>query len=47
MIPGYVMAECRERAARLESRPRSWIAAILIVAIWLGLAAFAIYWAFA
>jgi uncharacterized membrane protein YkvA (DUF1232 family) len=44
MIAGEVLAECRERASRLESKPRNWIAAAVIVAIWLGLAAAAIYW---
>jgi uncharacterized membrane protein YkvA (DUF1232 family) len=44
MIPAAVLAECRERAWRLEGKPRNWIAAVFIVAIWLGLAAAAIYW---
>ncbi|MET0486720.1 MAG: YkvA family protein [Candidatus Rokuibacteriota bacterium] len=44
MIPHVVMAECRERAVRLESKPRSWVAAVVIVVIWLGLAAAAVYW---
>jgi uncharacterized membrane protein YkvA (DUF1232 family) len=44
MIPGVVLAECRERARRLEGTPQSWIAAAIIVMIWLGLAAAAISW---
>jgi uncharacterized membrane protein YkvA (DUF1232 family) len=44
MIPDEVLAECRERASRLEGKPRNWIAAAIIVAIWLGLTAAAIYW---
>jgi uncharacterized membrane protein YkvA (DUF1232 family) len=44
MIPAEVLAECRERAGRLEGKPRNWIAAAIIVAIWLSLAATAIYW---
>jgi predicted PurR-regulated permease PerM len=44
MIPSAVLAECRERAKLLEGKPRNWIAAAIIVAIWLGLAVAAIYW---
>ena len=44
MIPADILSECRERAARLEGTPTNRIAAILIVAIWLSLAAAAIYW---
>ena len=38
MIPDNVLAECRERARRLEGKPRNWVAAVLIVAIWIALA---------
>jgi uncharacterized membrane protein YkvA (DUF1232 family) len=42
MIPEAVMAECRARASEAEQRPRSQIAAIIIIAIWiLGTAALA------
>ena len=44
MIPGEVLAECRQRASHLEGKPRNWIAAAIIVAIWLGLAVAAVYW---
>jgi uncharacterized membrane protein YkvA (DUF1232 family) len=44
MIPAEVLAECRERADRLEGKPRNWIAAAIIVAIWLSVAATTIYW---
>ena len=44
MIPASVLAECRDRATRLETEPRNWIAAAVIAAIWLGLTAAAIYW---
>jgi uncharacterized membrane protein YkvA (DUF1232 family) len=39
-IPPDVMAECRERAAvALESgKPKNWIAAGIIVLVWIGLA---------
>ena len=44
MIPDTVLAECRERASRVEGQPRNVIAAAIIVTAWLCLAAFAIYW---
>jgi uncharacterized membrane protein YkvA (DUF1232 family) len=44
LIPEPVLTECRERAARLEGKPTNWLAAVVIVAIWLSLAAAAIYW---
>ena len=39
LIPPQVMAECRARAAAAENEPKSWVAAMMIVAIWIGLAA--------
>jgi uncharacterized membrane protein YkvA (DUF1232 family) len=39
LIPPQVMAECRTRAAAAEGEPTNWIAATVIVAIWIGLAA--------
>jgi uncharacterized membrane protein YkvA (DUF1232 family)/mono/diheme cytochrome c family protein len=47
MIPAAVMEECRQRALSLESKPKSWIAAAIFVAIWLAISAAAIYWAVA
>lgn len=46
MIPPAVMAECRERAqeAVSQGRPISWLAAAVIVAIWLLLAALTVVW---
>jgi uncharacterized membrane protein YkvA (DUF1232 family) len=44
MIPANVLAECRERATRLEAAPSNWIAATVIAAIWIGLTVAAIYW---
>ena len=40
LIPAPVMAECRARAdqAMAGGKPRSWTAAALVVALWLGLA---------
>ncbi len=44
MIPAPVMAECREQAhaALAEGKPTSWVAASIIIAIWLLLAALGI-----
>jgi uncharacterized membrane protein YkvA (DUF1232 family) len=41
LIPGDVMAECRSRARERTGpgRPRSWSAAIVVVAIWLAILA--------
>ena len=42
LIPADVMAECRARAAAAEGKPTNWIAAAVIVAIWVGVAALAV-----
>jgi uncharacterized membrane protein YkvA (DUF1232 family) len=44
MIPAPVMAECREQAHAVlaEGKPTSWVAASIIIAIWLLLAALGI-----
>ena len=44
LVPGPVLSECRERATRLERKPTNRVAAVVVVAIWLSLAAAAIYW---
>lgn len=46
MIPPAVMAECRARArAELAAgQPAGWLAAAVIVLIWLGLAALGMVW---
>jgi uncharacterized membrane protein YkvA (DUF1232 family) len=44
LIPAPLMAAYRIEAARLAERPRSWRAALLIVAVWLALAALAAWW---
>jgi uncharacterized membrane protein YkvA (DUF1232 family) len=45
MIPEPVLAECREKARRAsrESGPVKRVAAVVVVAVWLALAALAIY----
>ena len=44
MIPPEVMAESRVKASQVleHGKPVSWVAAIVIVSIWLGLAALAV-----
>lgn len=44
MIPEAVLADCRERATHLSTQPTNWIAAAIIVVIWLSLAAVGVYW---
>jgi len=39
LIPSEVMAECRAKADAAEQRPRSTMAAVAIIAIWVGAAA--------
>ena len=44
MIPKEVMAECREQArvTMLKEKPVNWVAAILVVGVWVGLAILAV-----
>lgn len=46
MIPPAVMADCRERAtsAIAQDKPTNWIAAIIVVAIWVGLGILGVIW---
>jgi uncharacterized membrane protein YkvA (DUF1232 family) len=46
MIPPTVLEECRQQAevAIDRSTPKSWIAAVVVVAIWLLLGVFAVIW---
>ena len=44
LIPPEVLAECRQRASELQSRPKNWMAAAVIVVIWLAVTALAIAW---
>jgi uncharacterized membrane protein YkvA (DUF1232 family) len=46
MIPAHVLDECRQRASSLEGTPRNWIAAAVIVAVWIALAVAAVSWLF-
>ena len=47
MIPEPVLAECREKARRAadEERPVNRVAAVVVVAVWLSLAALAVFFA--
>ena len=44
MIPSDVLAECRERAHEViaDGKPTNWVAAAVIIVIWLVLAAIAV-----
>ena len=46
MIPPMVLQECREQAqaATRQSTPKSWMAAVVIIAIWILLGIFAAIW---
>lgn len=44
MIPPTVLVECREKASRLTEKRTSRVAAVVIVAIWLLVAAVSGYW---
>jgi len=46
MIPAEVMAQCRAQACidLSEERPVNWLMAVVIVIIWVALAAFCIKW---
>jgi uncharacterized membrane protein YkvA (DUF1232 family) len=39
LIPADVMADCRARAEDLAERPHSRLAALVVILVWLGLAA--------
>ena len=43
MIPPQVLAECREEARETTDRPVSRVAAVVVVAIWIALAALAVW----
>ena len=44
MIPPAVLADCRARAAELDAKPKSWIAAGVIVLVWVALAVAGGWW---
>jgi uncharacterized membrane protein YkvA (DUF1232 family) len=43
MIPSQVLAECREEARATKDRPISRVAAVVVVAVWIALAALAVW----
>ena len=45
MIPEPVLAECRDRAKTLVKKPQNWVAAGIIIVIWLMIAALGVLWA--
>lgn len=46
MIPPVVMAECREESKQIinQGKPVNWLAAGVIVGIWLALAGLFVFW---
>ena len=44
MVPPPVMDECRGRTVSSQGKPRNWVAAGVIVAVWIGLAALGYRW---
>jgi len=42
MIPPHVLAECREKAHDAKNRPVSKVAAVVVIAVWIALAALAV-----
>lgn len=44
LVPAEVLADARIRAAQAVERPRNFAAAVVIVAIWIALAALLVYW---
>ncbi len=45
MIPPEVMAECRAKAQASHDQPTNWVAAVIVVAIWILLAALLVVFA--
>jgi uncharacterized membrane protein YkvA (DUF1232 family) len=43
MIPPHVLAECREEAREMTNKPVSRVAAVVVVAVWVVLAALAVW----
>ena len=43
MIPPEVLSECREEARGMTDRPISKVAAVVVVAVWVALAALAVW----
>jgi uncharacterized membrane protein YkvA (DUF1232 family) len=43
MIPPQVLTECREEAREMTDRPISRVAAVVVVALWVALAALAVW----
>jgi uncharacterized membrane protein YkvA (DUF1232 family) len=43
MIPPHVLDECREEAREAKERPVSMVAAVVVVAVWVALAALVVW----
>ena len=48
LIPDSVLAECRARAqeATQNGKPVSWVAGVVVILVWLGLALMGTWWAY-
>lgn len=44
LVSPNVMTECRAKATQLEGQPRNWVAAGVIVAIWVAMTVAAVVW---
>src|SRR5262249_20842767 len=45
LMPAAVLAECRDKANRSVDKPCNWVAAGIIITIWVGVTAAAVTWA--
>jgi len=43
MIPPHVLAECRQKARDAKDRPVNRVAAVVVIAVWIALAALAVW----
>jgi hypothetical protein len=44
MVPPLVLEECRAKAVQLEEKPANWVAASVIVAIWIAIVVAGVYY---
>jgi uncharacterized membrane protein YkvA (DUF1232 family) len=44
LVPPLVLEECRAKATQVEGKPTNWIAAAVIVGIWVAIVVAAVYY---
>ncbi|MBE9010097.1 DUF1232 domain-containing protein [Pseudanabaenaceae cyanobacterium LEGE 13415] len=44
LIPPAILADCREKAATVQEKPKNWIAATVIVVVWIALGGLTVIW---